>query len=220
MEPIVDMNKITVAFSSPFPIEFGQLQERLSEHGYSQPTDKAQRFRFLESGQAIPISVLSKDSFELAYDEQRGFLSIESEEFSDELGAELENVIESVNDLPNLAAELNWYELHLVCRVLGSKHPLDNIVAPSKAHSLFKKISGLDPRYFSRSYCSFSGDLPSKPLNQVVDWIHITMGVFVPNPKYYQMRFICRRGDLAKVIEFYKALPNMIREFSASDVWE
>lgn len=219
MPQYIDQNKITAAHFSPFPLYFDELRNSLEKLGYGQPSDGTTRVRLSDSGQPIPLQRLSKGAVDIVYDEQRGFLSIECDSSIRELAEEIHPVFSTAASLPSLMANPKWYEINLVCRKAGKEHPLSMEAIDSKAAQLFEKASGLKPNDFSWSYCSFEGDLPDEPLNQITNWVHVTVSAFVPNPKFYQMRFICRRSNLDTVIKFYDELPNLVEELSDSKAW-
>jgi len=219
LSQLVDANKITLAFSSPYPLDFEDLTRNLEGLGYSRPTDGVMRARMSDAGQPIPLQRLCKPELDVFYDEQKGFLSIESGRGVDKLQDEIEPFFGKVLSLDTVVARPKWFEANFTCRKLGTEHPLTGPVESTTASKVFTDATDLEPKDFSRSLCSFMGGLPDQPLNQIEDWAHVTVGAFVPNPRYYHMNFVCRRTSLDPVIKFYKSIPLMIEKLSNHESW-
>ena len=201
MTETIDTNKITI--SSPYSIDFSDLSKKLEDRGYKPPKDGAVRLNISDTGEPVPIQRLCKGSIDLHYVKENGFLSIQSKE-SIEMLEELKSLYKIATKLPSTTSNVIWFEINYSSRVLPKKHPLDIVSSSNKASSFFEEISGLKSRYFSRSICSFGGELPDEPLNKIRDWVHATVAVFVPNPRYYQIRIVCRRKTIDEIIEFIK----------------
>lgn len=216
---IIDMNRVTIGFGSSFPLSFNELKEKFRLLGYLQPENEPPLVGIDAVGNTIELQVLTKESIKIVYDEERGRLTISNDSTIDDMYSEIESFFQKIQEI-HVASKIVWFEINISARVLNDTHPLVTKTKPSQIVSTLESLVETPIHTFSRSVCSFSNGLPDSPLNKLSEWLHVTVGAFVPNPRYYQVRIVFRSSNLNKILECYKLLPNLILDSVKPEKWE
>ncbi len=164
------------------------------------------------------IQKLFKDGIEIDYNAAKGHLSITSNDISKVLDTlvEFQSVIERIM---NVFPPVEWYEFNIHSRVYSSAHSLDvTPVADSKLIALLNETTGLSVKPYTWSICAHGNGIPQKPLNTIPDWMHLSYGPYVKNPRDHYMNLVYRRRNLDDVKLVIKKHDEIIKDVADSTI--
>lgn len=212
MKPVFQIVRMAIAFSSKYPLEENSLNDELRGSGFIVPTTERYTVRASEDGAQSTAMKWTRGETEVYYEPTRPFLTAE--------GRAPSQVVETFSLVDKISKRLlgenpeqkqKYGELYVVARVMGAKFPLRAM--REKRDDLTKAMSellGTDVQRFSEVFCCGVNDEGPTPLNQVLDWTHITVEPFVVNPTYYFVRIVIRNHDVEVVRKFGDNLESIL----------
>ncbi|MBS3795815.1 MAG: hypothetical protein KGY80_13000 [Candidatus Thorarchaeota archaeon] len=210
MKEIIDKITLLVKSKVPFPIFGDSLEAGLSEIDFKSPAEDNVLMVVDSEGARHIFQRFVGDDGEIQYDEKRGRLRIISDNL-DSLIRVSQRVMTLLSKIEG-SSEIEWFELNYNSRILYEIHPM---VRPKKTedagiHSL-DEITGLTTQPYRKTICGFEGEPPTSPLNSIPTWLHMSIGPFVPNPRYFAVSFVYRRKELDEVIQLAENIPQVVQ---------
>ncbi|MCF2136556.1 MAG: hypothetical protein K9W43_04865 [Candidatus Thorarchaeota archaeon] len=207
---IIDRISILFAFRTPFPFSYQALKTALSKIDFSPPEGNDTVMVIDSEGARHIIRRFVNAESEISFDEARGHIKIESQELA-KLIEVANKFMKIIKDTPDFPEDLKWFELVYNSRILTDKHPMSTLwKEKTSTNILLDEITGLETRPYTKTICAYQGEPPTVPLNIIPAWLHISIGPFVPNPRYSTTNFVYRRESLEKVIEFSQRIPEIV----------
>ena len=201
---------LTIGFSSPQPFEFEEIVEIAASQGFSRPRDKSVTFAFDSRGLQMKIDRLFKGKMELGFNSDKGHLTINTQKLNVAMEG-IKQAIEILNKALGETPPVIWHELNYHAKVRPQVKPLETKI-DSKVPKKIEDLLGMQIRPFTRDWCAFVGDTPNKPLNEIPDWVHISITPFVQNPRYYYANVVYRRSDFKLVEGFISEVDALLKE--------
>ena len=212
MEPIVDRFALVAGFSSPFPFEFTKITEGLGKKGYKPPPDKQVVFALDSTGGKTQLRQLFGEGVEIAYNQDKGHLTVSSTNLSISVKA-LQDVLKEIKRTSTIEPTIDWYEFDFHGRISIDRLPLDTNSKRSEVkNENLNVLLGMKTQTYTYSICAFEGETPTQPLNTVPNWFQLIIQPFVPNPRYYYVRVIYRRKDFQRIEEMIGKIPGLIED--------
>ena len=207
---------ITVGFSGLEPLRFSEISDKATEIGYRLPTGKTKAIAFDESGQHI-MEKMEKENVEIAYIADEAHLTIASDSI-DVVTDTLDEIRPLIDEVMNGFPTTDWYEFNLNARVYTSKHSMEvNNKSDSKLISLLNKGTGLSMKPYTKAICAHGDGIPQKPLNTIPDWLHLSFGPYVRNPRDYFLNLVYRRPNFNDVKSIIEKVDEIILDVVESD---
>lgn len=209
----ISQNKITLAFTSEYPYTEDEIQERLIDLGYEIPESNHTVLKISNDGRESLAKRFIKENIEVFYDPKRGFLSSEGLDII-QTNEGFKDIIKVGENLSgsNFDSDIKWAELNIESRIIGDKRPLDSFDLSLKT-DMYEDITdllGMQVYPYGLSLYSSDKDDLNKPLNEIINWSHITIQPLVRNPKYYYCRIVYRQKDLDNVSEISNNIKGII----------
>jgi hypothetical protein len=203
MKPIIEVYKVTIAFTSPLPLPEEELRTQMDKSGYRPNQNGETVMRVSTDGSQSIARAWEKGAHEAYYDLQRGFLSSEGDNFPE--------VAEGARELRKIASGLvqgsldehvKWAEINFQGRVVTKTHPMAALKRFYQDMSFeeIEKALGDGLRPFSLRLYSSDEPEPKRRLVDIPNWTHFAMEPLVLNPTYFLLRLIYRREKVEEVL--------------------
>jgi hypothetical protein len=210
MKLITDRASILVAFEAKFPFTFNELVDVLSDHGFGVAPEGHTALAIDKDGRRHVLQKLVGDEVEILYSESEGRITANSDMIGKVLDT-AKKILKQLKTLPDFELTVKWFELNHNARVFSEKHPMDMSWRKNKTGSaILDKITGLRTQPYTETICAFGNEVPQVSLTTIPEWLHFSVGPFVPNPRYFAVNVVYRRTSLDDVVRLGKKLPSLI----------
>ncbi|MFQ5885363.1 MAG: hypothetical protein ACE5IO_09720 [Thermoplasmata archaeon] len=208
----VEANKVTVATKSKYPFLEEDLDRKCKAAGFTVPKRGGTVLIAARDGSQSLGQVWSADDKTITYDPNRGFLSLESRDLS-ETAQGFATLIDIARELlsDTFEEEIRWGELNFAARVSSETLPLEVLSGSStKVHEELSKLFEEPLSPFSIAAYSSPGEDLKRPLNEVPNWFDMRIEPLIANPRYYFVRIVYRKQDLARISGFLQGLEDRL----------
>lgn len=203
MKPIIEVYKVTMAFTSPLPLPEEELRTQMDKSGYKPSQKGGTVMRISTDGSQSIARAWEKGAHAAYYDLQKGFLSSEGDSFRE--------VAEGARELRKIASGLvqgsldehvKWTEINFQGRVVTKTHPMAALKRFYRNMSFEEIERAFGDRFRPFSLRLYSSDEPEpkRRLVEIPNWTHFGMEPLVLNPTYFLLRLIYRRENVEDVL--------------------
>ncbi len=210
MRIIVIRAALTAGFASPQPFEFEEVLDTAKSKGFFLPPDRGITVAVDDMGLQMRIDRLVRGKTETSYNSTKGHLAISSNRLND-LTSGMEQLFVVLEQALGEVPPIIWHELNYYAKVRAKQLPLSNEL-DAEPPKILKDRVDFPLRSYSKAWCGFEGDVPNIPLNEVPDWLHLSIAPFVKNPRFFYANLVYRRQDLSLVKRFIPDIDEIIKD--------
>lgn len=210
MRVIVIRAALTAGFASPQPFEFEEILDTAKSKGFSLPPDKGITVAVDDMGLQMQIDRLVRGKTEVSYNRTKGHLAISSTKLTD-LTSGMDQLFTVLEQALGEVPPIIWHELNYYAKVRAEQLPLGKELDAGPPKALKDRVD-LPLRLYSRAWCGFEGEVPNIPLNEVTDWLHLSIAPFVKNPRFFYANLVYRRQDFSLLKRIIPDVDEIIKD--------